>query len=118
MKTYMLHPATIYVTMRFLWTSNADHVLYACLFSDQFVVWSGRDDTAMAGDETLQDDDSEQQNTEEEEEEGVQPTAFSDYGAIIPMVQVAGTATRRAVEATWLTASNPKVILVWLHAFI
>lgn len=33
-----------------------------------------------------------------------------DYGAIIPMVQVAGTATRRAVEATWLTASNPKVI--------
>lgn len=34
-----------------------------------------------------------------EEEEGM-------YGAIIPKVVVAGTLTRRAVEPTWLTASN------------
>lgn len=31
-------------------------------------------------------------------------------GIILPQVMVAGTLTRRAVEATWLTASNPKVI--------
>ena len=30
-------------------------------------------------------------------------------GAILPMVKVAGTTTRRAVEPTWLTASNAKV---------
>lgn len=29
--------------------------------------------------------------------------------AILPLVQVAGTVTRRAVEPTWLTASNAKV---------
>ena len=29
--------------------------------------------------------------------------------AIVPLVQVAGTVTRRAVEPTWLTASNAKV---------
>ena len=30
-------------------------------------------------------------------------------GAIIPQIMVAGTATRRAIERTWLTASNAKV---------
>ncbi|KAJ9598238.1 hypothetical protein L9F63_011059 [Diploptera punctata] len=30
----------------------------------------------------------------------------SDYGAIIPQVVVCGTLTRRAVEPTWMTASN------------
>ena len=30
-------------------------------------------------------------------------------GAIIPRTIVAGTVTRRAVEATWLTASNAYV---------
>ena len=29
--------------------------------------------------------------------------------AILPVMQVAGTVTRRAVEPTWLTASNAKV---------
>ena len=29
--------------------------------------------------------------------------------AIVPLIQVAGTVTRRAVEPTWLTASNAKV---------
>ena len=33
-------------------------------------------------------------------------------GVILPMVQVAGTVTRRAVEPTWLTASNAKVSLI------
>ncbi len=28
------------------------------------------------------------------------------YGAILPRLVVAGTVTRRAVESTWLTASN------------
>ena len=32
-----------------------------------------------------------------------------NYGAIIPRVIPAGTVTRRAVEPTWLTASNPRV---------
>ncbi|XP_031557247.1 DNA polymerase subunit gamma-1-like [Actinia tenebrosa] len=32
----------------------------------------------------------------------------ANYGAIIPRVIPAGTVTRRAVEATWLTASNPR----------
>lgn len=31
------------------------------------------------------------------------------YGAILPRVVTAGTVTRRAVEKTWLTASNAKV---------
>lgn len=30
------------------------------------------------------------------------------YGMILPQVLVSGTVTRRAVEPTWLTASNPK----------
>ena len=30
-------------------------------------------------------------------------------GVIIPLTMVAGTVTRRAVESTWLTASNAKV---------
>jgi DNA polymerase gamma 1 len=30
-------------------------------------------------------------------------------GAILPPVCVAGTVTRRAVEKTWMTASNPKL---------
>ncbi|XP_038670782.1 DNA polymerase subunit gamma-1 [Scyliorhinus canicula] len=32
----------------------------------------------------------------------------NDYGAIIPQVITAGTVTRRAVEPTWLTASNAR----------
>lgn len=35
-----------------------------------------------------------------------------DYGAILPQVVTAGTVTRRAVEPTWLTASNARV---WPH---
>ncbi len=31
------------------------------------------------------------------------------YGAILPRLIVAGTVTRRAVESTWLTASNAKL---------
>lgn len=31
------------------------------------------------------------------------------YGAILPQVVTAGTITRRAVEPTWLTASNARV---------
>ena len=30
-------------------------------------------------------------------------------GTILPRVITAGTVTRRAVEPTWLTASNPRV---------
>ena len=93
----------------------------AFLCSDQFVVWSERrDDASLAKDSDRggplhDDDDGEKRKGEgEEEEENVQPTvSSSDYGAILPMVQVAGTATRRAVEATWLTASNPKVSLIF-----
>lgn len=33
----------------------------------------------------------------------------NQYGAILPQVVTAGTITRRAVEPTWLTASNARV---------
>lgn len=41
------------------------------------------------------------------------------YGAILPQVITAGTVTRRAVEPTWLTASNARVrsradTLIWI----
>ncbi|XP_035758654.1 DNA polymerase subunit gamma-1-like [Egretta garzetta] len=36
-----------------------------------------------------------------------------DYGAILPQVVTAGTITRRAVEPTWLTASNARVWPRW-----
>lgn len=87
---------------------------YYCFFlSDQFVVWSGRDNAAMiregVGDGPLSNDSEKE---EKKENSDVHPMGASlNCGAIIPMVQVAGTATRRAVEATWLTASNPKVII-------
>ena len=86
--------------------------------SDQFVVWSGRDDPAAvvgegAEDGPLSDDTAVEKKGKENGDVHVHPTGPSlDCGAILPMVQVAGTATRRAVEATWLTASNPKVIMV------
>eukprot|EP00794_Sanderia_malayensis_P010229 gene10229-11278_t len=35
--------------------------------------------------------------------------ADKHYGAILPRVITAGTVTRRAVEITWLTASNPQI---------
>lgn len=31
------------------------------------------------------------------------------HGAILPRILTAGTVTRRAVEKTWLTASNARV---------
>lgn len=36
------------------------------------------------------------------------------YGAILPRIITAGTVTRRAVEKTWLTASNAKVCILRL----
>ena len=36
-------------------------------------------------------------------------SADNMYGVILPRVITAGTVTRRAVEPTWLTASNPRV---------
>ena len=35
--------------------------------------------------------------------------SLSQLGVILPQVVTAGTVTRRAVEPTWLTASNPLV---------
>ena len=89
-------------------------MLWYAYFSDQCVVWSGRDgrrDDVTVAKEGDGNDDSEKE--EDMHIEGVQPTAssLSDCGAILPMILVAGTATRRAVEATWLTASNPKVLV-------
>lgn len=42
------------------------------------------------------------------------------YGAILPQVVTAGTITRRAVEPTWLTASNARVHVLssWLLLFL
>lgn len=37
------------------------------------------------------------------------------YGAIIPRVITAGTVTRRAVEPTWLTASNARVSSIYIQ---
>lgn len=39
------------------------------------------------------------------------------YGAILPRVITAGTVTRRAVEPTWMTATNPRVKIVLLHLY-
>jgi len=39
------------------------------------------------------------------------------HGAIIPRVVTAGTVTRRAVEPTWLTASNAYVCVVFLFYY-
>jgi DNA polymerase gamma 1 len=36
-------------------------------------------------------------------------TSEMEYGAIIPQVVVCGTLTRRAMEPTWMTASNSKI---------
>jgi DNA polymerase gamma 1 len=38
---------------------------------------------------------------------GTNPDALK-LGVILPQLITAGTVTRRAVESTWLTASNPK----------
>lgn len=39
------------------------------------------------------------------------------YGAILPQVVTAGTITRRAVEPTWLTASNARVYVLSVPGF-
>lgn len=39
------------------------------------------------------------------------------YGAILPQVVTAGTITRRAVEPTWLTASNARVCVLCAGLF-
>lgn len=39
---------------------------------------------------------------------GIPPTEDAEVGLILPRVVPMGTVTRRAVENTWLTASNPK----------
>ena len=80
-------------------------------------MWPGGDDPAAVVREGVGDgplsDDIEKEEKNGEENGDVDPAgSSSNCGAILPMVQVAGTATRRAVEATWLTASNPKVITV------
>jgi len=42
-------------------------------------------------------------------------SADTFHGAIIPRVVTAGTVTRRAVEPTWLTASNAYVSMSLFH---
>lgn len=59
------------------WRNNRDRI------NGQLVVWLGRDQLPKS----LRDEDME-------------------YGAIIPQVVVCGTLTRRAMEPTWMTASN------------
>ena len=82
--------------------------------SDQFVVWSGGEETdsnKSALPRYSRGSPLDDANNDVVETISVMESSksSSDYGAIIPLVQVAGTATRRAVEPTWLTASNPKV---------
>ena len=92
-------------------------VLYC---SDQFVVWSGGETTSTKDndgreephcdrDSLLGDSNTDSEHSIANNSAGASLSDSSDSGAIIPLVQVAGTATRRAVEPTWLTASNPKV---------
>lgn len=59
------------------WRNNRDRI------NGQLVVWLGKDQLPKH----LRDEDM-------------------DYGAIIPQVVVCGTLTRRAMEPTWMTASN------------
>lgn len=81
-------------------------------FRDQFVVWSEREteDAAMVEDADEDDPHKDDDDGDDDDVCSTKTAGSSDYGVIIPLVQVAGTATRRAVEPTWLTASNPKVL--------
>ena len=79
-------------------------------FSEQFVVWSGRESSTTTT-SAITDDRHNDRGFPLDNEDDARMSSSLECGAIIPVVQVAGTATRRAVEPTWLTASNPKVNL-------
>ncbi|CAO3620726.1 unnamed protein product [Cunninghamella echinulata] len=72
------------------WISSRERIL------GQFVVWD---------DNTSVDLNLSKQDKEEEEEE---KDDNHKYGMILPQMVTMGTVTRRAVEKTWLTASNAK----------
>ncbi|XP_048583688.1 DNA polymerase subunit gamma-1-like isoform X2 [Nematostella vectensis] len=58
--------------------------------TSQMAVWFGADDLP------------------DQVKRSAQFSSHNTYGAIVPRVISAGTVTRRAVEPTWLTASNPR----------
>lgn len=62
------------------WRNNRDRIL------GQMTVWFNSSESSEFVDDDITEDEK--------------------YGAIIPQVAVSGTLTRRAVEPTWMTASN------------
>ncbi|XP_014296210.1 DNA polymerase subunit gamma-1, mitochondrial [Microplitis demolitor] len=78
------------------WRNNRDRIM------SQLVIWLNNDDLPSAvrrgSNSTSSSSASASINI-----------ARQSYGAIIPQVVVSGTLTRRATEATWMTASNAQV---------
>lgn len=94
-----------YLQYKHWWVCNI-LILYNCLYNilccicvnwrQQMVMWLDHDKLP----ENISDNDS------------FNPDGV--YGAILPRIITAGTVTRRAVEKTWLTASNAKVCILRL----
>lgn len=74
---------------------NQGHGMFVFVHRGQMVIWLSRNNSP---------NDIVANNSYNPEE--------SVYGAILPRIITAGTITRRAVERTWLTASNAKVRIV------
>ncbi|KAF8656404.1 hypothetical protein AX16_002549 [Volvariella volvacea WC 439] len=64
--------------------------------------------TSMTTNTSLDEDDSHPVTGEKEGSEGDQKLREEKWGIILPQVITMGTVTRRAIEKTWLTASNAK----------
>jgi DNA polymerase gamma 1 len=83
------------------WKSNRSRI------QSQFTVWEGMlDKTGGPGMRTLDGTTVSDLDAEFGGAVGGRPM---ERGAILPPVCVSGTVTRRAVEKTWMTASNPKL---------
>ncbi|KAI8342259.1 DNA polymerase family A-domain-containing protein [Chlamydoabsidia padenii] len=72
------------------WISSRERIL------GQFVVWDDNNSVNLALPKQLSDDNNNDNNFNKK------------YGMILPQMVAMGTVTRRAVERTWLTASNAK----------
>ena len=83
------------------WKSNRSRV------QQQFVVWEHLlDKRGAPGMRTLDGNTTSDLEKEFANDPGGRPLM---QGAILPPICVSGTVTRRSVEKTWMTASNPKI---------
>lgn len=85
--------------------------LFSCLHREQFVVWNNKNTTAEESHRYLLPPFPLFLHAYSLSLSIFFPTTISSLslsGVILPQLVVAGTVTRRAVEPTWLTASNAK----------